>query len=131
MSFSHRGGLHANGPAGRKSPTSAPFQFEEARRDEARKARVCLVVETAEAADERRNHHLRRAPCPIVRLDRKAEPGFGQRGAEYALGARLGEDARPKQAHHFRVEAASSGDGQGMRGDGGANARRGVAAFLR
>jgi hypothetical protein len=74
---------------------------------------------------------LRRASRPIVGLDRKTEPGFGQRGAEYALGARLGEDARAERAHHFRVEAASSGDGQGMRGDGDANAPRGVTVLRR
>src|SRR5580704_284816 len=116
---------------GAQKPDFRAVPVREAGRDEAHEARASLLVETAEALDERGDRHLRGAPCPIVGLDRKTEPGFRQCSAEYTLRPRLGEDAWPKQAHNFRVEAASSGDGQGMRSDGGANARCSLAAFWR
>ena len=107
------------------SPDLGAIPVEERRRDERLEAaEPSSSSKPPKRRDERRDHHLPRASRPVVGLDRKAQSGFGQRGAERALGARLGRRARSEKAHDLCVKTAFSGDRQGMSGDGGANPRR-------
>ena len=84
-------------PAGPRDARARPRRRSSsgaaARRSDPSRA-LDLVVETAEAADERRDHDLRRASCAIVSLDGEAEPGLGQRGAEHAFSAGFCETRR-------------------------------------
>src|SRR5277367_3364188 len=87
-----------------QAPDLSAVPVQEPRRDERLKARGRFVVEAAEAADELRHHNLRRPSGAIVGLDRKAEPGPGQRGADHAFGAALGEHACSEQANDLGIE---------------------------
>ena len=71
-----------------------PFQLRKIGAAKGLKARPVFRVDGQEAADQRRDHRLRRAGRAVVGLDREAEAELRQGGAIDPLGAGLDEDAR-------------------------------------
>ena len=83
-------------------------------RDEGRKPRADVLIESAETLNERRDRDLRRSRSSVVGLDCNPQPSLRQRGAKYALCARLGEGARAQRGHDLGIEPPCPGDRRRM-----------------